>query len=591
MALRQEALGTGSLAGLHSKLSPMRPSGFLHHDCLMAPSRAYVPSRALLRALWRPLPRQCTFARPVPARFLRTKASKLDSDETKKNIPDTVKLEFPKTFDDAEADSLPDDVLDDPNLPTISWYEQDLDGTKPEQLISRIATPEDRRKHNELSKMLEEDSVNPDYDDALLNRRLLDDLMTNPNFADLTEELQEMKADILTREETKAMEAEVLKEQEPQLKELESSLNMATYESIQELIDDPELENVKHDLKDLQEKLPDAEDSQNLEFQAALAKVEEKLASSEAFQRKLAALQEQDGQGQDMQEVKPTAELLEAEQRLDTFEQDTPMDAPNDLDQLLVQMKELMSSMGGDREMQAELDALINEDPLEEDDADLDKEFDFDQLSQELTKLAKKPAAAESSPTIDENGEVIDPELEAKVDKIMQDPKLMEKLMYIRQVITQEQLKATDITRITHETAPDPLTLESSRTTSLQQQMELARSDPEHLAALQRLRVDLLPPFGISPALKSFNQAIELSYIGANDDIRRILWRAYSKARTLPTFLQNLSDDAWDLLYYSQAVTWGSNQNRQKHLQTLLHDLRSVGRDGPPTHPSSLVRN
>jgi len=555
----------------------------------MAPSRAYIPSRALLRALSRPLPPRCPFARPLSARFVRnngTKATKLNNEETKKSFSDDVKLKFPKHLDEHEADSLPDDVIDNPNLPTISWYEQDLDGAGPERLISRLATPADRRKHNELSKMLEEDLDNPHYDDALLNRRLLDDLMTNPNFADLTEELQTLKAGIMTREESKLLEEEARKEQEPQLKELESSLKMATYESIQELIDDPALGDVRDDLEDLQGKLPDGDDMQEPEFQAALQRVEEKLAGNAAFQRKMAALQEQQGL-----EEKPTAELLSAEKDFDTIDEDTPIDSPEALDKLLVQMKELMGSMGGDKELEAELDAVINEDPFAETDGDMEKELDFDELSQELTKLVKNSVPADGSPATDENGDVVDPELEAKVDKIMQDPKLVQKLMYIKQLITEEQSKAHDITTIAHETAPDPLTLESARTTSLQDQMRLAKSDPEHLAAIHRLRVDLLPPFNISPALKSFNQAIELSYVGANDDIRRILWRAYSKARTLPTFLQNLPADAWDLLYYSQAVTWGSNQNRQSHLKTLLHDLKSVGRDGPPTHPSTLVRN
>jgi hypothetical protein len=101
--------------------------------------------------------------------------------------------------------------------------------------------------------------------------------------------------------------------------------------------------------------------------------------------------------------------------------------------------------------------------------------------------------------------------------------------------------------------------------------------------------VQLAPPFNIAPALRIFNEAIEYAYIGANDDIRRILWRAYVKARSLPTFIQTLSDDAWDILYYSQAVTWTSNQNRETHLRLLLQDLDSIGRFGPPTHPAVVA--
>jgi hypothetical protein len=557
----------------------------------MAPSRAYVPSRALIRALSRPHPLRCPRARPFPALIVRrkgTKATQPNSDETRQAIADALKLKFPKKLYKDEGQSLPDHELDDPNLPTISWYEQDLDGAQ--RLISRLATPEDRRKHNELSKMLEEDERNPHYDDALLNRRLLDDLMTNPNFADLTDDLQALKAGIMTREESKALETRLWEEQKPELEELASSLKMVTHESIQGLIDDPALRDVRDDLVDLQEKLPDADDFQNPEFQAALERVGEKLAGSEAFQKKLAALQEQQGP-----EKNSYSELLAVKNDPDSIDNDAPVDSPEALKELLVQMRELMGSMGGDKELQAELDAIINKDPLAETEEDMEEEMeeemDFDGLSRELTKLVKNAVSADGSPAIDEDGDVVDPELEAKVDKIMQDPKLVQKLVYIKQVIAEEQLKANGITTIAHATAPDPLTLASSRTTSLQEQMKLAKSDPEHMAALRRLHVNLPSPFSISPALKSFNQAIELSYLGANDDIRRILWRAYSKARTLPTFLQNLSPDAWDLLYYSQAVTWDSNQNRQSHLRTLLRDLKSVGRDGPPTHPSTLVRN
>ncbi|KAF2242647.1 hypothetical protein BU26DRAFT_129860 [Trematosphaeria pertusa] len=551
----------------------------------MAPSRAYVPSRALLRALWRPLPPRCPFARPLPSQFLRgkrTRAAKPEKDALKSNISRSLGLKLPSTVEEAEKiiSPIPDDKLDDPNIPVVSWYEQDLDNASSERFISRIATVEDRRKHNELSRMLEEDANNPNYDDAVLNRRLLDDLMTNPNFGDLTEELQALKADIMTKEESRAMEEKIRKEQEHELKELDASLRMTTHESIQDLINDPELADARGELLDLQDKMPEADDLENPEFQAALQRVETKLAGNEAFRRKLAALEEQEDAHFD--------EDSHIENEIDQLKENDPIDTPEDLDKLLVQMKDLMHSMGGDKQLEAELDAVIKEDPFAESEGDLEKEMDFEELSEELAKLAKSPTAAQA---IDEPDEKLDPELEAKVDQIMQDPKLMEKLMYIRNFVAEEQRKAAELTNIQHQTAPDPLTVEPSKLTSIQQRLQMAQSDPEHIAALRRLRVNLLPPFNISPALKSFNQAIELSYLGANDDIRRILWRAYSKARTLPTFLQNLSEDAWDLLYYSQAVTWGSNQNRQNHLRLLLQDLRSVGRDGPPTHPSTLARD
>lgn len=554
----------------------------------MAPSRAYIPSRALLRALSRPLSSRCPFVRPLPTQFSRGKrirAIKLENDELKPNIPGAPGLKFPKSVE--EADKLmqppPDHVLDDPDIPVITWYEQNLDNATSERLVQRIATPEDRRKHNELSRMLEEDSINPNYDDAMLNRRLLDDLMKDPNFADLAGELHELKSGIMTREESKALNEQIRNEQEPELKELEAGLRMATHDSIQELINDPDLADARSELLDLRDKMPDTEDSGSEEFQTALQRVEEKLSGNKAFQKKLAILQAQYGT--------EAGELSDAEQEVLDFDEDAPVETPEDLDKLLLQMKDLMGSMGGDKQIQDELDAVIREDPFANAEGDIEREVDFKELSQELGKLAQSANSPETPPLADENGEKIGPELEAKVNRIMQDPKLMEKLMYIQNTIIEEQRKAADITSIPHEIAPDPTTIDPSRITNMQQRIELARNDPDHITAMRRLRVNLLPPFNIAPALKSFNQAIELAYLGANDDIRRILWRAYSRTRTLPTFLQNLSDDAWDLLYYSQAVNWGANQNRQNHLKMLLHDLKSVGRDGPPTHPSTLIEN
>jgi hypothetical protein len=137
--------------------------------------------------------------------------------------------------------------------------------------------------------------------------------------------------------------------------------------------------------------------------------------------------------------------------------------------------------------------------------------------------------------------------------------------------------------------APDPDTLDPSQLTTYKERLQIAENDPEHIAALRRLRINLVPPFNISPAVKSLNDALRLSYLGASDDVRRILWRSYTKARTIPTLLQSIPDDAWDMLWYSQAVTWGSNQNRENHMTILMRDLQSVGKDGPPTHPDTLA--
>lgn len=564
----------------------------------MAVLRAYVPSSALLRALLRPQTPQCRAARPLAAMCMRCKSSTAANsiDYNLKRATHELQQKLRDAKSDFKNESIvqPDELLNEPDLPTISWYEQDADRRGPERLISRIATPEDHRKQHELAKMMEEDLTNPDYDDAPLKRRLLDDLMSNPKFADLTEEIESLKSDIMTREELDALEGNIRKSPPRWVKEMATSWNISMYQSIKELANDPELGDVRADLEHLLEKYPNAEDAEDTEFEAAARVVEEKLANSEAFQRKLAARQKQQGSDSISSErllaIEKKLESLKSLESPNEEEDEFSPDAAEKLNNLLIQMKELLDYMGGDKKLQVEIDELLHEDPLAEHSEDAEEDIALNNLSQELLKLASQSTAAAGMP-ITEDNDVVDPELEAKVDKIMQDPKLIEKLMHVKEALKKKNIVSNNFTSISHESAPDPLTLEPSRTTSLAEQMKLAKSDPEHLAALGRLRVNLPPPFSVSPALKSFNQAIELSYVGANDDVRRILWRAYSKARTLPTFLQNLSDDAWDLLYYSQAVTWGSNQNRQQHLQLLLDDLQRVGKNGPPTHPSSLAQS
>ena len=170
-----------------------------------------------------------------------------------------------------------------------------------------------------------------------------------------------------------------------------------------------------------------------------------------------------------------------------------------------------------------------------------------------------------------------DPALKAKIDKILEDPNLHQKLEIVKKYMS-------GALGFFHsaQSAPDPSTLSPAEMTTLQEQLKIAESDPEHLMALRRLRVNMVPPYNAHPFLGPLNEALKLAYVGANDDVRRILWRAYRKARTIPGLLKAIPDDAWDLLWYSQAVDWKSNQNRRNHLGILLGDLDSVGKQGPP---------
>jgi hypothetical protein len=564
--------------------------------------RVYVPSRALLRALARPQPIRCRFSRPVIAenvRGKRTKAAKPEKAEY--NAPNSVDsdatMEQIKTFesnlqDDSKIDQamrpLSDKELESDDLPAINWLELDLEKGTPPRLIDRIATVEDRKRDKEMFTMIEQSQQNPDYDDAILNRRLLDSLISNPNFADLADELKDMKEEIKTKEELKALEEQAAKDAEPEIQQFRASMRMEMYQALHRLVDDPDFADAKGELRQVMDNMPDVEDIDKPEFQAVLDQAMEKVNSNPAMQEKLAAMATEsvddkfEKEWQDME--KNVNEALDENGGDDA---DVAMDTAEDfedIDKLLRQMRDVMQSIGGDSGLDAELDAVINEDPEEAQQGDFDREMDPEELAEELKKLAEAGMSAAKKA---ENDADVPAELQAKVDKIMEDPRLMEKLMYIRKLIAEKQ--KADITTVSHETAPDPYELEEDRTATLKERMRTAREDPEHAAALDRLHVKLLPPFNIAPALKSFNQAIEFAYVGANDDIRRILWRSYQKARTLPTFLQNMSDEAWDIMYYSQAVTWGSNQNRQSHLRMLLADLKSLGRDGPPTHPSTLA--
>ncbi|KAI2482785.1 Cast multi-domain protein [Pyrenophora tritici-repentis] len=571
----------------------------------MAISRPYVPSRALIRALSRPQPIRCPLARPLPLYLVRgkqtksPKAKKPEQDataESKPSLLDRLKRSTSIFEDDEKMDKamrpLSDAELERDDLPVINWYEQDLDKGTPQRLIDRIATVEDRKKDKEMYTMIEESQKNPDYDDAILNRRLVDSLLTNPNFAELTEELRELKAGIKSKEELQAMEEQDALEAEAGSKEFNAGLRMATHDALQDLVNDPDVGDAKADIQEVIDKMPEMEDIDSPEFQALLHKAMAKLEGNEAMQKKIAAMQQdQNYPGLDKEWDEYEKDTDEAITEAEAPDQDLAMVTPEDMqdvDKLLYQMRDVMKSLGAGTDLEAELDAALKEDSddAQNQDGVFEREMDPLELAEELKKLAQSKA---SQPLEPEEEEDIPADLQAKVDKIMEDPKLMEKLMYIQKLISETKQPTGDLTTIVHETAPDPYQLEDGRTATLKERMAFALQDPEHSAALQRLRVHLPPPFNIAPALKSFNQAIEFAYIGANDDIRRILWRSYQKARTLPTFLQSVSDEAWDILYYSQAVTWSSNQNRQDHLRLLLADLKSLGMDGPPTHPSTLA--
>ncbi|KAF2793101.1 hypothetical protein K505DRAFT_325698 [Melanomma pulvis-pyrius CBS 109.77] len=576
-----------------------------HHTLLppymavMPPSRAYVPSAAVLRALSRPIAPRCPLLPRLPTQFIRgkRKVAKPEVDEDARQARQMKVLQrrlLEKAKEEAkerqakmaERPPLPTDTMDEMGMPEISWWEQDLDKPgKPMTLISRIATRADFDKHQKTAAMMEERDRNPNYDDAELNKRLMDDLIANPNFADLTEALQAIKATIKTKEEKAELERKVAEDMEPTEKELQAMSKMAIDGALQELLEDPDLVEYQQDVRDVREKLPEGGDLDTPEFVEAMEDLEKKLEGNEAYQLKLEKWrkEQQDNGGGMSEEMRKIEAMLDAEEAAVDME-DPDANVPENMEDLLYQMRELLSAMNDDKskELRTEIDALMQEDPeAQESPEEEEKELDFDFLVNEINKIRDNPPPAPESSDI----EVVDPDLEAKVDRIMEDPQLIEKLAYINKMIKAQKksLINPDI-----ESPPDPLTLSDAETTTLEARLKIAENDPEHIAALRSLRINLLPPFSVSPALRSLNQALKIAYCCSNDGVRRILWRSYFKARSLPTLLQNMPDDAWDMMYYSQAVKWEGNENRENHLRIILADLRSVGKDGPPTHPSTL---
>lgn len=575
----------------------------MYYSMIMLP-QIRTASRTLLRALApRPsLPYSLAHNR---SRTIRTKHTQ--ADKSTKNVPpppidqaetrlasDRVERLGRKgsSLDAHQSSHIPDKQIqkeiDSGRLPVINWYEQGPDTAEAPRLVDRIANVEDWKRELEMHDMTVQSTKDPNFDDTTLNRRLIDLLLADPDFADLTEELKEMKEGIKTKEELEAEEKQAAKEAELESQQFNVSLQMEVHQAIQQLINDPEFVDAKPELQAVLDKMPELDELDKPEYQDVLDQAMAKISSNPAMEKKLDVLLAQaEGDASDKEWENFERDMQEVVEEEDDKDIAVATEDLGDLDKLILQMRDVMKSAGIDDGLSAELDAIVNADA--EDTDDHGDTVDAEKLANELEQLAQLEASKPGfNANIVEDEENVSAELQAKVDKIMEDPRLMEKLIHIQQLIAERQ--KSDLSTIPHETAPDPYELDDTRTATLKERMHIAKADPEHAAALARLHVKLRPPFNIAPALKSFNQAIEFAYIGANDDIRRILWRTYLKARTLPTFLQNLSEDAWDIIYYSQAVTWGSNQNRHSHLKILLADLKSLGRDGPPTHPSTLMK-
>lgn len=639
MVIRLRSLRCGGLGGAKPCLRCLHHQGACNDEQRRADTashidmsafRQYIPSSALIRALARPQSLQCPLSYPLPAQFVRGKKSKAARarDAERAELAHKARKERHETATakrqqaEAEKQSLEQKQKKPNNAPPQNQFERDIerlmadmqdpaqadkwdrpviikDGEKSpinlydvdpvtgQKRLVPLGDEAQQRWGHETRAMMKASEENPDKDDKELNQRLMELLIRDPAFASLTEDLKEIKEAFVSKEEQQRHNEEAAAEEESEIAEVNEAMKNTIKESIEELINDPDVGEEKADLQAVLDKLPTIEDFEDPEFQTLMDTATEMVNRNPKLHAKLVASSENES-------PEAKAEREEFEKYLEEMAAEEAGESKEDLDEemsekeindLMLEMRGMLKGISEGGGLDKDLETMLSADS---EGGELAEDDDGPARVEELKRLAERLGVVE--PKAEEADEHLPPALAAQVDKLMADPRIMEKLEHIEKLIDEAtpEKDPNDLTQIDAELAPDPYELEDARTATLEQRMASARADPEHSAALRYLRVKLQPPYNISPALKSFNQAIEFAYIGANDDVRRVLWRSYQKARTLPTFVQSLSDDAWDILYYSQAVTWAGNQNRTDHLKQLLQDLATVGRNGPPTHPSEL---
>ncbi|KAF2266255.1 hypothetical protein CC78DRAFT_566918 [Lojkania enalia] len=528
----------------------------------MAPSRACISSATVLRAVSRPSNPRFPLAHRLPYQCLRCYAS---SNRKRYYPPRRPRIEPPSDIDLGGAPGTTPGGKG--RLESMEWWERDDLGN--ERLIEKIANKSDIERIQEMDRKAEEFSdlvdaeeekmdSDSDYNIDPVYGASIDILMKHHNFQDLRPQLEIMKRGI---EWQKNME-----------KEDEKGEVEILHGVFQEMIDDPDIGDAKEELLDLQARIlkleNGPEDSPELVelFERLGDKLDKNKVYSEKWEKKVrdAGLDPNDPE-------KIPDDFLSSEEELEKAN-------PPRWNEFL-ELEDAMKVVWGrvSQEMGVPARANPSEGLTEEQEAEVTSTFET--LANDIAKFKDAP------PEEDFDESKISPELTAQIDKILDDPALFDKLRVIKQAIAQAK---SDYTRM-GKSALDPALMDESELTTLKEQIKIAENDPEHLAALRRLRINLLPPFNIHPAIRQLNYALKLAYVGGNDDVRRILWRAYLKARGIPSLLEGIPDDAWDILWYSQAVTWETNQNRETHLKILLADLRSTGRDGPPTHPEDAA--
>ncbi|KAL2004372.1 hypothetical protein VTN02DRAFT_2018 [Thermoascus thermophilus] len=102
---------------------------------------------------------------------------------------------------------------------------------------------------------------------------------------------------------------------------------------------------------------------------------------------------------------------------------------------------------------------------------------------------------------------------------------------------------------------------------------------PERLPAKRSFEVQLDDP-QTHPYIDRFNECLRrLSSDESNDVTRQELWKWYRRCKqTVPSFLESIPEEAAVMLWDSQSRGEAAKTTRMSHLQTLVDDVRSIGR-------------
>lgn len=113
---------------------------------------------------------------------------------------------------------------------------------------------------------------------------------------------------------------------------------------------------------------------------------------------------------------------------------------------------------------------------------------------------------------------------------------------------------------------------------------KLAKAFADRRIEWARLMVRLPGSDEISQSVRLHVRKLNKMLQNASKDIsdpesRKSLWQAYARAKwRYPGLPRHIPDESWELLWQTQSLESPSNRNRVAHLQTLLEDMLSVGR-------------